>query len=91
MNFNSISFFYEKIDMLLYIEDLILRKTELLEDIPTNIKEKKLVLLKIELDILYSKIKYDGKIRLFIFEIYVLILYVIKMKKKQSMIQNYQK
>ena len=91
MNFNSISFFYEKIDMLLYIEDLILRKTELLEDIPTNIKEKKLVLLKIELDILYSKIKYDGKIRLFIFEIYVLILYVIKMKKKQSLIQNYQK
>jgi t-SNARE complex subunit (syntaxin) len=28
------------------IEDLIRRKTELLEDIPTNVKEKKLVLLK---------------------------------------------
>jgi hypothetical protein len=56
------------------IEDLIRRKTELLEDIPTNIKEKKVSIVKnllnIELDILYSKIKYDGKIRLFIFEIY---------------------
>jgi hypothetical protein len=31
-------------------------------------------LLNIELDILYSKIKYDGKIRLFIFEIHTINL-----------------
>jgi hypothetical protein len=57
------------------IEDLIRRKSKLLEEIPTNVKEQKIRMVKnslnTELDILYSKIKYDGKIRLFVFDIYI--------------------
>jgi hypothetical protein len=70
------------------IEDLIRRKTELLEDIPTNVKEKKISIVKnllnIELDILYSKIKYDGKIRLFIFEIHTINLCIDFIRDKNE-------
>jgi len=66
------------IDEIKKIEELIRRQTKLLDEIPVNIKEQKKSLIKnslnTELDILYSKIKYDGKIRLFIFDIHIIKL-----------------
>ena len=66
------------IDEIKKIEELIRRQTKLLDEIPVNIKEQKKSLinnsLNTELDILHSKIKYDGKIRLFIFDVHIIKL-----------------